>query len=299
MVRINNMSTNYPSDSTVVNIHNTNKALAVSVDCNSRYVYADPEEGTAIAVCEAARNIVCSGGEPVAITNCLNFGNPYNPEVYWQFVGAIKGMSKACRKLDTPVTGGNVSFYNQSESGAVFPTPTIGMLGILEDKKYQTPLAFQDSDDVILVIGKIVNDIAASEYLYSYRNLKHFPAPYFNLEEEYAMQQCVKELIQSQLILSAHDISDGGLFTTLCESAFVNHLGFEVQKVLDIRIDAYYFGEAQGRVVVSAKIDKLKLIETICSKWNVPLYKIGKVTSGEIILDGENYGNVSEYKKLL
>ena len=295
MVRINNMSTNYPSDASIVNIHNTSKALAISVDCNSRYVYADPEIGTAIAVSEAARNIVCSGGIPVAITNCLNFGNPYNPEVYWQFVGAIKGMSAACKKFDTPVTGGNVSFYNQSESGPVFPTPTIGMLGILEDKKLQTSFAFQQIGDSIVLVGKVVDDIAASEYLYSYRNVKHFPAPYFNLDEEYNLHQVIKELIRNSIIKSAHDISDGGLFTTLCESAFPNKLGFEVNKPVDIRTDAFYFGEAQGRVVVSVNKDKLEALKQICQKLNTPYLILGKVIEKSIIIDEKEYGTIDKW----
>ena len=295
MVRINNMSTNYPSDASIVNIHNTSKALAISVDCNSRYVYADPEIGTAIAVSEAARNIVCSGGIPVAITNCLNFGNPYNPEVYWQFVGAIKGMSAACKKFDTPVTGGNVSFYNQSESGPVFPTPTIGMLGILEDKKLQTSFAFQQIGDSIVLVGKVVDDIAASEYLYSYRNVKHFPAPYFNLDEEYNLHQVIRELIRNSIIKSAHDISDGGLFTTLCESAFPNKLGFEVNKPVDIRTDAFYFGEAQGRVVVSVNKDKLEALKQICQKLNIPYLILGKVIEKSIIIDEKEYGTIDKW----
>jgi len=295
MVRINNMSTNYPSDASIVNIHNTSKALAISVDCNSRYVYADPEIGTAIAVSEAARNIVCSGGIPVAITNCLNFGNPYNPEVYWQFVGAIKGMSAACKKFDTPVTGGNVSFYNQSESGPVFPTPTIGMLGILEDKKLQTSFAFQQIGDSIVLVGKVVDDIAASEYLYSYRNVKHFPAPYFNLDEEYNLHQVIRELIRNSIIKSAHDISDGGLFTTLCESAFPNKLGFEVNKPVDIRTDAFYFGEAQGRVVVSVNKDKLEALKQICQKLNTPYLILGKVIEKSIIIDEKEYGTIDKW----
>lgn len=296
MVRINNMSTNYPSDAAVVNLHKTDTALVLSVDCNSRYVYADPEKGTAIAVCEAARNIVCSGGEPIAITNCLNFGNPYNPEVYWQFVGAIKGMSAACLKFDLPVTGGNVSFYNQSESGPVFPTPTIGMLGLLKNKKYQTTLAFQEVGDIIILIGKIVNDIAASEYLYSYRNIKAFPAPYFNLEEEYTMHQTVKELIQSGIIRSAHDVSDGGLFVTLCESSFNQLLGFDVQNKTSVRTDAFYFGEAQGRVVVSVKKDHLNRLEAICKKHKTEYTILGKVTAGDVIIDGDKLGETKEYK---
>lgn len=298
MVRINNMTTNYPSDASIINIHDTSKAIAISVDCNSRYVYADPEIGTAIAVSEAARNIVCSGGVPVAITNCLNFGNPYNPEVYWQFVGSIKGMSTACKKFDTPVTGGNVSFYNQSENGSVFPTPTIGMLGILEDKKLQTSLAFQQTGDIIVLVGKVVDDIAASEYLYSYRNINHFPAPYFNLDEEFNLHQVIKELIRKSIINSAHDISDGGLFITLCESAFPNKLGFEVRKSIDIRTDAFYFGEAQGRVVVSVNKEKLEALKQICQKLNVPYLILGKVIEKSIIIDEKEYGSIDKWQHI-
>ncbi len=298
MVRINNMSTNYPSDAAVVNIHNTNQALVLTVDCNSRYVYADPKIGCAIAVSEAARNIICSGGEPMAITNCLNFGNPYDPYVYWQFVNSIQGMSEACIKFDTPVTGGNVSFYNQSESGAVFPTPTIGMLGILKDKKHQTALSFQNIDDIIVLLGNVKNDIAASEYLYSYKKIKHFPAPYFNLEEEYCLHQCTKNLIQAGIVKSAHDVSDGGLFNTLCESAFINNLGFEVNNNIGIRTDAFYFGEAQGRIIISLKKSDVSILESISDQHQVKFHILGKVIKDNIIIDGVNYGNIKEYKDL-
>lgn len=298
MVRVNNMSTNYPSDAAIVNIPGTSTALAVSVDCNSRYVYADPKVGTSIAVCEAARNIVCSGAEPMAITNCLNFGNPYDPEIYWQFVNAIQGMSEACIKLDTPVTGGNVSFYNQSEKGAIFPTPTIGMVGILKNKNFQTTLAFQQPGDSIVVLGKIPNDIAASEYLYSYRNIKQFPAPYFKLEEEYQLHQCIKALLQTGIVKSAHDVSDGGLFTCLCESAFVNELGFEVNNVTNIRTDAFYFGEAQSRVVLSVQNDNIPVVERIAHQYNVEYTVIGKVIEKNIIIDNVDYGDSRQYKRL-
>src|ERR1041385_2628095 len=186
MVGTVNMSTNAPSDAAIVNLKGTNKALALKVDCNSRYVNADPEVGCAIAVSESARNIVYSGGEPSAITNCLNFGNPYNPEVYWQFVGAINGMRKACEKFKTPVTGGNVSFYNQSSyEGPVFPTPTIGMLGIVRDKKHITNLNFKNEGDIIYLLGKSRNDINSSEYAYSICGVKNSPAPDFDLEDEF------------------------------------------------------------------------------------------------------------------
>ena len=188
----------------MVNIKGTNKGLAMTVDCNSRYVNADPEVGTMIAVSEASRNIVCSGGEPSAITNCLNFGNPYNPESYWQFVGAIKGMSAACLKFKTPVTGGNVSFYNQSVTDGVeipvHPTPTIGMIGILEDKNKLMSLDFKTKGDLIFLIGEYKEDISSSEYLANYHGVKASPAPYFDLEAEFKMQQVVKTLINLSLI---------------------------------------------------------------------------------------------------
>ena len=189
MVGTINMSTNNPTDAAVVNLKGSNKALAMTVDCNARMVHADPEEGCAMAVAEAARNIVCSGGIPSAITNCLNFGNPYNPEVYWQFVGAIKGMKKSCEKFNTPVTGGNVSFYNQSlvhnNEIPVFPTPTIGMLGIIEDKNNITSLAFKGKSDLIYLLGEEQNDISSSEYLASFHSVKESSAPLFDLDIEY------------------------------------------------------------------------------------------------------------------
>lgn len=297
MVGTINMSTNKPSDAAIVNIKGSKKGLAMTVDCNSRYVNADPEVGCAIAVSEAARNIVCSGGLPSAVTNCLNFGNPYNPEVYWQFVGSIKGMSSACLKFQTPVTGGNVSFYNQSSyEGPVFPTPTIGMIGIVEDKALQTTLDFKNEGDTIYLIGESKNDISSSEYLYSYCKVKNTPAPYFNLDTEYNVQQAIKAVIKYKLINSAHDISDGGLFMTLLESAMVNNLGFEIATDVAIRKDAFLFGEAQSRVVVSASTDNALKLETELKKQNIPFSKLGTVKDKSIVIDAVNYGTVSDYK---
>jgi phosphoribosylformylglycinamidine synthase II len=290
-----NMSTNAPSDAAIVNIKGTKKALAMTVDCNARYVNADPEVGCAIAVSEAARNIVCSGGAPSAVTNCLNFGNPYNPEVYWQFVGSIKGMSAACLKFKTPVTGGNVSFYNQSSyEGPVFPTPTIGMIGVLEDKTLQTTLNFKTEGDVIYLVGESKNDISSSEYLYSFHKVKNTPAPYFNLEEEYKLQNVISSLINSKLINSAHDVSDGGLFMNLLESAMVNNLGFEISSDSSIRKDAFLFGEAQSRVVVT--VSSNSNIEEELKKLNIPFTKLGVVNGNAVVVDNTNYGLISEYK---
>jgi phosphoribosylformylglycinamidine synthase len=299
MVGTVNMSTNDPSDAAIVNLKGHKKALAMKVDCNSRYVNADPEVGCAIAVSEAARNIVCSGGEPSAVTNCLNFGNPYNPEVYWQFVGAIKGMSTACKKFETPVTGGNVSFYNQSSyEGPVFPTPTIGMIGIVQDKKFQTSLGFKNEGDIIYIIGKSYNDISSSEYLYSYHKVKNSPAPRFDLDEEFTVQQAIKTLIKNALINSAHDISDGGLFITLFESAMVKGLGFEIGTDNSIRKDAFLFGEGQSRVVVSISASQEKGLHEALKSAGVHYAKLGVVKGSNLLIDGQNYGSISEYSTL-
>jgi phosphoribosylformylglycinamidine synthase len=300
MVGTANMSTNRPTDAGITNIKGTNKAIALTVDCNARYVHADPEEGCAIAVAEAARNIVCSGGVPSAITNCLNFGNPYNPEVYWQFVGAIKGMKKSCERFETPVTGGNVSFYNQTVSGgkeeAVFPTPTIGMLGLINDKARITTLAFQQADDLIYLVGQSRNDINSSEYLYAYHKVKLSPAPHFDLDEEYALQQAVSKAIGSDLLVSAHDCADGGLFITLLESAMPKGLGFAVNSDASVRKDAFLFGEAQSRVVVSVRPEKQAEFEQQMKEAGVSCSQLGKVVGDEMLIDGESFGKVAEAK---
>ncbi len=301
MVGTANMSTNAPSDAGIVNIKGTNKALAMTVDCNSRYVNADPEVGCAIAVSEAARNIVCSGGEPSAITNCLNFGNPYNPESYWQFVGSVKGMTAACKKFQTPVTGGNVSFYNQSiidgKEVPVFPTPTIGMLGILNDKSKKMSLDFKQKGDLIFLIGNVTEDIASSEYVYSYHGIKASPAPYFNLEEEYEMQAAVKGLISDKLISAAHDCADGGLFITLTEMGMPNGLGFDIVSDSEIREDAYLFGESQGRVVVTVDNTTEDEFLDYMIECGVPFTLIGHVTKGKMVVDDTHFGFINEAKE--
>jgi len=302
MVGTINMGTNAPKDAGVVNIKGTNKALAMTVDCNARMVNADPEEGCAMAVAEAARNIVCSGGVPSAITNCLNFGNPYNPEVYWQFVGAIKGMSKACLKFNTPVTGGNVSFYNQTaidgKEVPVFPTPTIGMLGIVEDKKHIMSLDFKGKSDLIYMLGESHNNISSSEYLASYHGIKASSTPPFDLDKEHELQELIKDLIRNFQIESAHDIADGGLFITLLESAMPNGLGFDITTNAEIREDAFLFGESPSRVIVSVtETSEDDFLDTLKNS-KVPFTLLGHVTKGDIRIDDTSYGQLLEYKEL-
>ncbi|MCO6483963.1 MAG: phosphoribosylformylglycinamidine synthase subunit PurL [Flavobacteriales bacterium] len=300
MVRTLNLGTNAPSDAGLVLLRETgaNKALAVTVDCNARYVNADPHVGTMIAVSEAARNIVCSGGQPAGVTNCLNFGNPYDPEVYWQFAQAIKGMSEACIEFKTPVTGGNVSFYNQSvidgHEVAVFPTPTIGMVGVLDDVHKRMTLAFPAKGQLIFLIGKVTDDIACSEYLVRHHNVQHSPPPYFNLQEEHLVHVVVGHLIKRGLITAAHDVSDGGLWTTLVEMGLPNGLGFDIVTDGEIRPDAFLFGEGQGRVVVSITEEQEDGFLDLMRLSKVPFILLGHVTKGKLRVDDESFGTIEE-----
>ncbi len=295
MVGIANSSTNQPSDAAIVLGKPSTKALAITTDCNSRYVFADPYKGAMIAVAEAARNIVCSGGVPMGVTNCLNFGNPYDPEVYYQFVHAIKGMGEACRKFDTPVTGGNVSFYNQNPEGPVYPTPTIGMVGLLEDINNKMTLDFKQHTDIIYLIGEARNDLNSSEYLQKIVGVEFSPAPHFDIEEEFQVQQKISELIQRKIIQSAHDLSEGGLFIALVESGFNRDLGFRIETDDVIRKDAFLFGEAQSRVIVTVKSESVSAFESMLGKH--PFSRLGEVTEGEIIVDGKSWGQITEWKE--
>jgi phosphoribosylformylglycinamidine synthase len=297
MVGTANSSTNQPSDAAVVSVKGTRKGLAVTTDCNSRYVYADPFKGCMIAVSEAARNIVCSGGEPIGVTNCLNFGNPFDPEVYYQFVYAIKGMGEACKAFDTPVTGGNVSFYNQGPEGPVYPTPTIGMVGVLEDIRKKMTLDYKEQGDLLYLVGMSRNDINSSEYLHKLHGVEFSPAPHFDLAEEVRLQKAVSKLIGASVISSAHDTAEGGLFVTLCESGFNRGLGFDVKMNSAIRKDAWLFGESQSRVVVSVSPGQEAAMLEVLSTQGVPCEKLGTVTGGAVRIDGENWGQIDDWKE--
>jgi phosphoribosylformylglycinamidine synthase len=297
MVGAANASTNMPADAAVVLSKDAGKALAMTVDCNSRYVFADPYKGAMIAVAEAARNIVCSGGEPIGVTNCLNFGNPYDPEVYYQFIKAVEGMGDACRKFNTPVTGGNVSFYNQSASGGpVYPTPTIGMVGVIDYVNDHMTMDYKNVGDIIMLIGEQQEDIASSEYLHKIRGVEYSPAPHFDLDEEYAMQVFVASLIMEKTIKSAHDVSEGGLMITLFEKGFNRNLGFDVSMNSDIRTDAFWFGEAQSRAVISCNQDQADIIKHRAASAGIPVTVLGTVTKGAVTVNGENWGHIGEWK---
>ncbi len=306
MVGTANLSTNLPADAAVVQVKGQDKAIVISVDCNGRYVKADPEVGAMIAVCEAARNIVCAGGEPVAITNCLNFGNPYLPEVYWQFAGAIRGMGQACRALGTPVTGGNVSFYNQSnpkgeQAGveqAVFPTPTIGMLGLMEGLHNQMGLGFKAEGHLLYLLGPETDDIAQSEYLVHIHGTYGSPAPFFSLETELAVQKAVARLIADKRIASAHDVSEGGLFQCVTESMLASGIGASITLNASLRPDASLFGEGQSRVVVSCPPEQAAALEAELQAGGVPFRHLGQTGGTSLVVNGTEYLPLAEARTL-
>jgi phosphoribosylformylglycinamidine synthase subunit PurL len=289
------------SDAAVIHVSGTRKALAMSTDCNGRYCYLDPYQGTMGAVAESARNVVCSGAKPLAITNCLNFGNPYKPEVYWTFSEAIKGMSDACRAFDTPVTGGNVSFYNENPKSAIYPTPTIGMLGLITDIDHILTSEFKEEGDVIILLGQRNDQIGGSEYLKTIHGIIAGFPPIVDLEQEKRLHKLVLALNHEGLLSSAHDCSDGGLVITIAESCFRadnSNLGAEIYINPLNRIDAEYFGESHGRIIISANPQDLKQIEDIIRAHEHPYMILGKVMSSNLIIDNNIFLQVDEIRQL-
>ena len=277
-------------DSAVIYIKGTNKALAVKTDCNGRYVYLNPKRGARIAVAESARNIVCSGGVPLAITNCLNFGNPYKPEVYWTFQKAIEGMGDACRFFNTPVTGGNVSFYNESPDTSVYPTPTIGMVGLIENIENITTSYFKDKGDLIYVLGADFEEMGGSEFLKVIHNKVTGNAPRMELQTEKDLQTFVLDVINKKLIKSAHDISEGGIICALAECCIINEenpIGADVVIPIKSREDYTLFSESQSRIIITVAPDKQEEFEEIASQSFTPFTLIGEVTGNELKINNK------------
>ena len=273
------------SDSAVVRIKKTSKALAISTDCNGRYVYLNPLNGAKMAVAEAARNVVCSGAEPVAITNCLNFGNPQDPEVYWQFKKAVIGMGDMCRELDTPVTGGNVSFYNETVESAVFPTPVIGMVGLIENLKNVTTMNFKNPDDFIVAIGTLNGTIGGSEYLKIIYNKIEGPIANINMRYENSVQKMCLEAIESGIINSAHDLSDGGLAVNIAESIIVSDgkIGANLNLVRKLEDVELLFGECPSVIIVTISQADLYDLVVLAKKHDIHTQTIGKVTNDNMM----------------
>ncbi len=279
------------SDAAVVKVKGTNKALAISVDCNGRYCHLNPYNGAMMAVAEAARNVVCAGARPLAITDGLNFGNPMKPENYWQFQKCIEGLSRACSVLKTPVISGNVSFYNENPKGAVDPTPMVGMVGLIKDADKYVTQDFKNEGDLIVLLGENRADLSGSEYLYLVHKQKK-GNPQIDIEKERAVQEAALSAIESGIINSAHDCSEGGLAVTLAESCITNAgrmLGAVVKldelKNSDIRLDEILFGEAPSRIVVSLGKDKLSALEEIAGKHSVPCRVLGNVSGANLTVE--------------
>jgi len=270
-------------DASLVRIKGTKKGIAVSTDCNAVYCYLDPFEGGKIAVAEAARNVACSGARPIAITNCLNFGNPMKPEIFWQFKKCVEGMAEACVKFQTPVTGGNVSFYNENPGGAIDPTPTIGMVGILDDMDLRVPSFFQNVGDAIYLLGETFEELGGSQYLMTVHGLKKGLPPRLDLEREFWLQEFIISCAGKRFLSSCHDLSEGGLAVALAESLLgkINHpLGAEVELNFgsNLRRDSILFGESQSRAIVSIDPKHEQFFESLAKQNNIPCFKIGKVT---------------------
>ena len=278
------------ADAAVLRIRKTGKALAMTTDCNGRYCYLNPRRGAELAVAEAARNIVCSGGKPVAITNCLNFGNPYKPEIYYSFAEAVAGMGEACRVFETPVTGGNVSFYNEDPDRAVFPTPTIGMLGIVENISHMTTAWFKNQGDVIYLIGENDDELGASEYIHTIFGKNTGPVPRLDLRFEKRVQDTVLDAIRRGFIRSAHDCSDGGLAVAVAECCITNRekmIGASIRIDDDIRTDCLLFGETQSRIIVSTDREDGEKLVDLCVANDVPVSAIGTVGGGSLSINDQ------------
>jgi len=281
------------SDAAVIRLKGTNKAIAATCDCNSRYCYLNPYKGAQIAVAEAARNLSCAGAEPAAVTDCLNFGNPDIPDRFWQFEKCMQGIIEACKFFNLPVVSGNVSFYNENPQGAIYPTPTIGMIGIIHDVNKVCRQYFKNNGDSIVLLGKCRQDLGGCEYLKQVHGMVGGDAPELELELEKALQFTVREMIGQGLINSAHDCSEGGLAVALAECCISNRTCMQGAVIdnldFDIRKDSVLFGESQSRVILSCNNSNLDKIRALADENKVPHQVIGK-TGGEYlkIFNGQN-----------
>ncbi len=276
------------SDAAVLRVRKTNKAIATATDCNGRYCYLNPRMGGRIAVAEAARNVVCAGAKPLAITNCLNFGDPYDREVFWTFAECVAGMGEACRTFKTPVTGGNVSFYNEDPRRIVYPTPVVGMIGLVEDLKHITTMGFKEEKDLIVLLGENKVELGVSEYLKVIHKLVKGNTPELNLEKEKRIQDACLEMIKAQIVKSAHDCSEGGIAVALAECCVSSPdlLGARIRLDQKIRADALLFGESQSRIIVTVSENNSAEMESIARDYKVPFSVIGQVDGHRLNVEG-------------
>ena len=275
------------ADAAVLRIKGTEKGLALTVDGNGRYCYLDPYVGGVLAVAEAARNLACVGAHPIGLTDCLNFGSPENPEVMWQFSQVIRGMRDACSALHVPVVSGNVSFYNETDGIPIYPTPTIGMVGLLAKVRRVVTPWFKSPGDLVVLLGRTREELGGSEYLKIVHKLVKGTPPWIDLRLEQAVQHCCLEAMERGLLRSAHDVSDGGLAVALaecCVSGPDKPLGVRVEMREMIRGDALLFSESQSRIVVSLQEKDLDELQAIAAKQNVPVQVLGNVGGTRLII---------------
>ncbi|HJX11335.1 MAG TPA: AIR synthase related protein, partial [Candidatus Binatia bacterium] len=275
------------ADAAVIRIKGTKKALALTVDGNSRYCFLDPYVGGALAVVEAARNLACVGARPLGLTDCLNFGSPENPEVMWQFAQVIRGMRDACSALKVPVVSGNVSFYNETDGAPIYPTPTVGMVGLLSKVERVVTPWFKSAGDIIVLLGRTREELGGSEYLKQIHGMIKGTPPWIDLKLEQAVQNCCLEAIDHGILRSAHDISDGGLAVTLAECCIGGPdkpMGVRIESHEMIRGDALLFSESQSRIVVSVKESDVTELEEIASRHNAPLQVIGTTGGARFVV---------------
>lgn len=281
------------SDAAVLRIKGTNKGIAVSIDGNGYYCYLDPYEGGKQVVAEAARNLVVSGAKPLALTDGLNFGNPEKPEVYYQFEECAKGISEASSNLGIPVISGNVSFYNEGRESVVYPTPVIGMVGILDDVNKHCTMGFKKQGDLVVLLGESTDEMGGSVYLKEILNIEGGLAPRLNLNEELNVQKCCLKAIELGLVKSAHDVSEGGLAIALAECCIAGKLGFEGEVETDIRPDALLFGEGQSRIILSLSEKNLSVLNKLAKEMNVQVSVLGFVKSSNINIQVKCKGQVA------
>ncbi|MFC1809652.1 AIR synthase related protein [Candidatus Omnitrophota bacterium] len=291
-------------DAALVRIKGSDKGIAVSTDCNSLYCYLDPFEGGKIALAESARNVACTGARPLAFTNCLNFGNPMKPEIFWQFKKCVEGIRNAALKFMTPVTGGNVSLYNENPQGAIYPTPTIAMVGVMDDCLKSIQSFFKSEGDSVYLLGDTLNELGASHYLMVEHGLKMGIPPQLDLDKEFQLHEFLILCANEKLVESFHDISEGGFAVALAECCFAKNLGIKVNGVKDycsarnIRLDAFLFGETQSRVIASVSRSKVKQFETRAKELKVPFMQIGTVGGNVVSIDKVIKIKVKELKTL-
>lgn len=286
-------NTNSFSDAGFINIEGTDRAFAITSESNARYSYSDPKKGAMIVVAEAARDIICSGGQPISATSYLHFGDLSNPYVAKQFADTIVGIRTACEKFKTPVTSGD--FYTNKKMD-LLPVPNVGMIGVIDDKRLQTSASFKAKGDLIFMLGTPKDDLGSSEYLSKYQNVKESPAPYFDLDEEHELQHTVKNLIAAGVVNSCKSVAKGGLFSALFNKCLQEEFGFDITLPIEFRRDAFLFGESQSRALITVKEDDHDLFLQLMETNQTRFLMLGHVTKSELRIDHESYGFMDEMK---